>query len=135
MSTFDLVDDFFCAVCEMPEKELDGASRALVDVWHSFGVIESGGFHGYLCSVGPRALTTAKRYRTVGLNRCSDLITSAHDLWRKYWPDPDPADSDPDTFRARFGTEQDRIEEEFYGTEDEIAEKLAQVVRAQQNTG
>jgi Domain of unknown function (DUF4375) len=129
MSDSDLVNEYFCSVCELPDGELDDASHALVEVWHSFGLIQNGGIHGYLCSVGDLAETTEQHYRTVNLQRCGDLIGLAHDLWRQYWPHPSPDESDANDFRNQFGTELDAIEENFYDQEQQIIDKLAEVVQ------
>lgn len=135
MSEFDLVDEYFCRVCEVPSRDLDAASHALVEVWHSFGLIQNGGLHGYLCSVGDLALATEQHYRTVDLRRCGELLGLAHDLWRQYWPHPSPDESDPNDFRKRFYSELDAIEESFYGQEQQIIDKLAEVVRNKMETG
>jgi hypothetical protein len=125
---FEIVDDYFCSVCDMPEEELDSDSLALVQVWHSSGLIENGGLHSYLCAIGDEAATVANGYRHVGIVRGCDLILSALALWKTYWPDTDPEKSDPDEFRSRFESELDVIEEEFYGLEDEIVTQLARTV-------
>ena len=135
MSPADLVDNYFCSVCEVPESDLDAASHALVEVWHSFGLIQNGGLHSYLCSVGDLAQTSERHYHTANLPRCGELLGLAHDLWRQYWPHPSPDESDPEAFLYRFGTELAAIEANFYGLEDEIINKLAEVVRNQTKTG
>ena len=60
---WDIVNDYFCSVCDMPEEELDADSLSLVRVWHSFGLIQNGGFHCYLCAVGERASAVPDAYR------------------------------------------------------------------------
>lgn len=135
MSEIDLVNNYFCRVCEVPSSDLDAASHALVEVWHSFGLIQNGGLHGYLCSMGDLALTTEKHYRAVDLQRCGELLGLAHDLWRQYWPYPSPDESDPNDFRERFDSELDAIEESFYGQEQQIIDKLADVIRREMKAG
>ncbi|MCB1080130.1 MAG: DUF4375 domain-containing protein, partial [Verrucomicrobiae bacterium] len=104
---------------------------SLVEVYHSYGVIQNGGMHGYLCEVGDKALTIAKHYEAVGLSGCSRTLTLAHDLWRKYWPDGDPDDSEPDDFRDRFSSELDALEDDFYGREEEMISRLVGLIRNQ----
>ena len=125
---FEIVDDYFCRVCDMPETELDSDSLALVQVWHSFGLIENGGIHSYLCEIGDEAAPVANAYRHAGIDRGADLILSALALWKTYWPDTDPEESDPDEFRSKFESELDSIEGEFYGLEGDIVTHLARIV-------
>ena len=129
MSEFDLIDNYFCRVCEMPDAELDPLSKALVEVWHSFGLIQNGGLHAYLCSIGDEALNISQQYETVGLLEASKRIRQAYGLWRGYWPTRDPDESDPDEFRSQCGDELERNESEFYGLEDEMLAALAKIVR------
>ena len=116
----------------MPTEELDSASRALVEVWHSDGLIENGGFHCFLCAIGDGAIWLAEQYRTVGLHRSADLLLSAHRLWREYWSHPSKNESDPEAFRRQFDAELDRIEEEFVELDEATIDALAQVVKARQ---
>jgi hypothetical protein len=126
---FEIVDDYFC-VCDMPETELDSDSLALVQIWHSFGLIQNGGLHSYLCEIGDEAAPVANAYRHAGVDRGCDLILSALALWKTYWSETDPEESDPDEFRSRFESELDSIEEEFYSLEDDIVTHLARIVSA-----
>jgi hypothetical protein len=50
-------------------------------------------------------------------------------LWRSYWPETDPEESDPDEFRSKFKSQLDSIEAEFYALEDVIVTNLARIVR------
>lgn len=124
---FLLVDRYFCRVCDL--QDLDPKSRALVEVWHSMGLIGNGGFHNYLCARGDEATAIAAHYQFVGLLDGYAAIMAAHRLWRIYWPDLPPDESDSGDFRDRFGAELDGIEASFYALEDEIVAKLAAVVR------
>jgi hypothetical protein len=38
MGHSDLIDRYFCKICDLPATDLDPASKTLVEVWHSFGV-------------------------------------------------------------------------------------------------
>jgi hypothetical protein len=134
MEPWDIVNDYFCSVCDMPEEELDADSLSLVQVWHSFGLIQNGGFHSYLCAVGERASAVADAYRQAGIGRGDELILSALALWRTYWPEPDPEHSDPDEFRNKFGSQLDDIECEFYDLEDDILGRLTGIVRKKDET-
>jgi len=125
---FEIVDDYFCSICDMPETELDSDSLALVQVWHSFGLIRNGGLHSYLCEIGDEAAPVANAYRHAGVDRGCYLILSALALWKTYGPETDPEESDPDEFRSRFESELDSIEEEFYDLEDDIVTHLARIV-------
>ena len=135
MEDWELVDEYFCRVCELSESDLDASSKSLVEVYHSFGIIQNGGMHGYLCEVGDQTLVVTQHYETVGLSDCARSLTLAHGLWRKYWPDGDPDDSDPDDFRDRFSSALDALEDDFYDQEDEMIARLVEVVRNQTNHG
>jgi len=129
MEPFDIVNDYFCSVCNMPDAEMDSDSLALVHVWHSFGLIQNGGIHSYLCAIGDEAVPVANAYRHAGIGRGCDLILSAHALWRSYWPEIDPEESDPNEFRSKFESQLDAIEAEFYDLEGDIVTHLAGIVR------
>ena len=43
MEPWEVVDSYFCKICEIPEEELNPESHSLVQVWHSFGLIQNGG--------------------------------------------------------------------------------------------
>ena len=102
---------------------------ALVAVWHSFGIIQNGGFHSYLCSIGDEALNIARQYEIAGLLNTSKLIIQAHGLWLGYSSTQEPDENDPDKFRRQFENELNRIENEFYRLEVPILEALAKIVR------
>jgi Domain of unknown function (DUF4375) len=131
MTDFDIVDDYFVKICDLPTESLDPDSAALVEVWHSFGVIQNDGLHGYLCEVGDLAHGIARRYEHLRLDVGSEVIDSALLLWRKYWPDGSPDDSDPDDFRSLYDDELGSLEERFYAIEDDVTTALARI--AQQN--
>ena len=128
MKNAECVDQYFCRVGELPSAQLTPQAHALIEVWHSFGLIQNGGLHNYLCEIGSEAIKTAGHYRKLRLSRCAEMIESSYGLWAEYWPDSDPSDSDPDAFRRRFGHELDHIEREFYASEDEIVDQLAKFV-------
>ncbi|MFK7852334.1 MAG: DUF4375 domain-containing protein [Akkermansiaceae bacterium] len=128
MDSFDIVDSYFCKVCELPEAELDSASLSIVEVWHSSGLIGNGGLHSYLCSVGDQAYSVADHYRFSGLHDAAKLIAKATDLWRQYWPTGPADDSEPDAFRSQFGEELDKIESEYFELKDGFADKLAEII-------
>lgn len=135
MSDFDLVDDYFCKVCDYPDAELTPETKALVDVWHSFGLIENGGIHGYISGVGSFAKDVAHRYRSIDLVRSAELIEEAYSFWKDYCPSMDVDDSDPDEFRDRYTNDLDRVETEFYELESQIQSRLASIVRTQTGRG
>lgn len=135
MEDWEIVDSYFCRVCDLPEQDLSESSRALVEVYHSFGLIQNGGLHGYLCAIGDETLVTAKFYEIAGIASCARILRLAHDLWRQYWSDPRPDDSEPDGFRDRFDPELDRLEEGFYSSEDELMATLAVIVSKQTAQG
>jgi hypothetical protein len=132
MEPWRIIDAYFCSVCEKPAEQLNAESSALVQVWHSLGVIENGGFHGYLCEVGDEALKLARHYRYIGLETGAVLIEQAAGLWRRYWHEDSPDNSNPDNFRQLFGSELDEIESNFYGLEDSVITALVPI--AQRNT-
>lgn len=113
----------------MPDAEIDSPNKALIEVWHSFGLIQNEGFHSYLCSIGDEALSIAKHYEIAGLPGAAKLIIQAHGLWRRYWQGENPDQSDPDEFRSHYGDDLDGIESDFYGLEDQMQEALAKIVR------
>jgi len=127
----EIVDEYFCKVCDIPASELDPASHALVEVWHSFGLIQGGGLHNYLCEVGNEVQTTLAHYRAVNLHKCHELLDEAYKLWREYWPHVSPDKSDPDAFLDRFGHKLDVIEWSFCDEEEEIVNRLYDVVQSQ----
>ena len=99
MSAFDKVDKYFCQICDLPGSKLDSASRSLVEVWHSFALVQNEGFHSYLCEIGEEAHELANHYHQTNNSKAGNLITAATDLWSQYWPSKDPTGSDPDEFR------------------------------------
>jgi hypothetical protein len=129
---FKLVDDYFCRICDLPD--LDPSSRALVEVYHSFGLIQNGGFHNYLCALGDDVSVVAEQYRKLGLMDGFKAITAAHSLWRAYWPELPPDESDSQEFRERFGPQLNVIEESFYALDSTVIAKLATIVRERQLT-
>ncbi len=131
MENWEIVDDYFCQVCSLPEQGLSESTRALVEVYRSFGLIQNGGLHGYLCSIGDEVLAIAKFYEIVRIDSCANILRLVHDLWCQYWSGPIPDGSDPDDFRDRFGSELDRLEEGFLNREDELMDALAVIVREQ----
>ena len=133
METFDIVDNYFCKVCEIPEDELDPASRALVEVWHSGGLIGNGGLHDYLCAIGDKAYSIADHYRIAGLHDAASLIDLATDLWKQYWPKESPEDSDPDKFRDMFGPQLDKIEADYFKLKEEFPDKLVKIIPKSSN--
>lgn len=129
MTSSELVDDYFCSVCDMPKAELNQDSLALVEVWHSFGLIQNGGVHSYLCDIGDDVKEVVDCYREVGLHKGGDLLFTAYEFWCEYWKQETQEGSDPDEFRRRVDEELSVIEEGFYGLEDDIVEALACVVQ------
>ena len=125
---FEIVDDYFCKVCDVPETELDSDSLAVVQAWHSFGLIQNGGLHSYLYEIREEAEPVANAYRHAGVDRGSELILSAMALWKSYWLETDPTESDSDDFRRRYESELDTIEQEFFDLENDIVTHLAQIV-------
>lgn len=129
MTNFDIVDRYFVRICESPSESLDPDSAALVEVWHSFGVIQNGGLHGYLCELGEGARDIARHYEHLGLTDGAEAIHSALLLWLKYWPDLPPDDSDPDDFRRQFDLELNALEDRFYALAEAVPAALAVVAR------
>lgn len=128
MDPWELVDNYFRGVCDTPEAELDPDSLALVRVWRSFGLIQNGGIHSYLCAIGEEAAPIAHAYRHVGVEKACELMLAALDLWKSYRPELDPEEADPDEFRAKFESQLAGIEAEFYDLEDQIVTDLARMV-------
>lgn len=129
MSNSELVDDYFCSVCDMPKTELDQDSLALVEIWHSFGLIQNGGIHSYLCEIGDGVKEVVDRYREVDLHKGGDLLSASYQLWREYWTKKSQENADPDEFRRLGGEELSVIEEDFYGLENDVVEALACIVQ------
>jgi len=124
MEPWEVVDSYFCKICEIPEEELNPESHSLVQVWHSFGLIQNGGFHSYLCTVGDEALKVAEHYRSIGSEAGAGLIEQLAQLWRQYRSPHSPDESDPDSFRELFDSELDDIEEKFYDLEESLIDAL-----------
>jgi hypothetical protein len=132
MEPWIIIDAYFCSVCDTPDEQLNPESVSLVRVWHSFGSIENGGLHGYLCEVGDEALELAKHYRSIGIETGALLIEQGAGLWRRYWHEDSPDNSNPDDFRRLFHSELNEIESNFYGLEDSVIAALLPI--AQRNT-
>jgi len=128
-SSFEEIDDYFCKICNRPTWLLRKWQRGLVEAWHSRGLIENGGFHSYLCEIGPDAHKTIKAIRAIGLHSSAKLIESALNVWREFCDEQQEDFGDADDFRRKYDAELTEIETNYYELAESDATILASLIK------
>ena len=133
----DLVNNAFirCVENNLHRRHLFGNCQPcvqLVDVWHSWGLIQNGGFHVYFDEINERELKrVVKSYRAVGADAHASLITAAFDYFKEAKKSFGRKIMSYDDLRkvrdlAKF--KLDKIEGEFYGSRDELVQILVSYI-------
>jgi hypothetical protein len=126
---FSFVDDIFCALADKEENQMpiSASEQVVLDVWHSFGLIENGGFHNYLCFNEDDLHRIIISYKTAGLKECALYIEKAENDWKKYLSENRKVDADH--FREIYRSHLDEIEDGFYGFEKEMISSLSKYIK------
>lgn len=129
MESWELVDNYFCKICNANESDLTVNDSRLIQVWHSFGRIQGSGLHVFLSEGNNDLLEAKNAYQALGLNKCFDAIESVSKLWEIYNKNQTNShEVDSDEFRILYSDEIDALEEDFYNEEDNVVETLLSLI-------
>ena len=126
-SDSELIETTFVKLCELDESSLTDDESVLINVYHSLGVIEGDGLHGFLCHTDINLDRLVRDYRTINVPVASESIERAVQLYRSWAATT--KNEDEDSFREAHEGELDLLEEQYYGAESQIISGIAQYVR------
>ena len=123
---FEFVDQLFIGLCDQPEAKLKPAETVLINVYHTYGLIQNGGMHNFFCETEMDLDLLAGDYQkldTPGVSNAFDEGVKLFKKWKKReWP---RKTSDANRFRKDCGDQLDEIERPFYDGDDQLVNSLA----------
>lgn len=134
-TAFDHVDRVFVGLAnieaEQGREEMREVDLVVLDVWHSFGIIEGDGLHGWLESE-PAAAEVVERYRRLGLEEVTEALGKAAELYAGWLGGG--GDKDGDAFRERFDEQLDGLENIVYENREKIPTLLSTLIEKDAET-
>ena len=134
MDDFDFIDNFFCEIAQKEEDEgtysLTYEQKVVLWIWHSKGLIDNGGFDNFLVWE-EASVELAEMFKEINLIHVAEIFEKIFMLFPEIESSSDSVRRDQivSSKRKEIDEELERLNQQFYESDELIESKLAEYIR------